>query len=334
MEAKTPVESNSLLIELRTVALTSLALLAFAANSLLCRQALAPAAETAQAMDPYSFTLVRLFSGAVMLAVLTLLRRWLIERRASLVSACPSKDSKALSVNRSWLRRGAALWLALYALGFSLAYVELGAALGALILFATVQFTLMTAALVQRESLSKRQWLGFLFALAGFVWLVLPAVTKQSDASNISFIGVGLMVVAGIAWGFYTLAGRGSLDPLKESRDHFAASLLWIVLVALIFVLFASLWLDEITIHINLDDRGLYLAVASGALASGVGYALWYQALRYLQGSQAAVSQLLVPILAAIGAALWLQEPITQGLITAGSLVLLGIALMTVKSKP
>lgn len=270
---------------MRTPALTLLALLAFAGNSLLCREALGR-----ESIDPVLFSLVRLASGALVLSMLVRLRR-----------------SGPRRVEGSW---SAAIALFLYALPFSLAYVSLEAGSGALLLFGAVQITMLTVALRSGERLTPLQWCGFGIALSGLLYLMLPGATAPAALGSLS------MIVAGVAWGVYSLRGRGSDDPLGETAGNFLRALPLALLTAVIA-------------HRSLvaESRGIVLAVLSGALTSGVGYALWYAVLPRLAASSAAVLQLCVPLLAALGGVLLLGEPITSRLAIASMAILGGVRL-------
>ena len=269
-----------------TVVLTGLALVAFASNSLLTRLALA-----ARLVDAASFTSVRLVSGAFVLVLLVRFR---------------AKDG-AKARRGDW-RAAAALFL--YAAPFSFAYLRIGAAVGALVLFGVVQLTMIGWSLLIGERLSVRTGLALLMAMGGLLLLLLPSAAKPDG------VGMGLMALAGVAWGVYSLRGKGSQDPLAETAVNF---------------LFASplaLLLSLITLHsASWSWRGIGLAAASGALASGLGYAIWYRALRSLTGAQAAIVQLSVPVIAALGAVVFLEEALSLRLIVGGATVLAGTAL-------
>jgi drug/metabolite transporter (DMT)-like permease len=271
----------------RTALWTTVALCAFAANSLLCRAALGANASDVRAIDAAGFTGLRLASGAIVLALL-------VRARGERIGG------------GSW--RGG-LALCAYAVGFSLAYVRIAAGTGALILFGAVQVTMIASALARREHLSARQWSGLALALAGLVWLVLPGV-HAPDA-----VGALWMTGAGIAWGAYSLMGRGSTRPLAATAHNFA----WSLPLAACFVL-----VERSGLHAN--ARGVVLAVASGAVASGLGYAVWYTALRGLGAARAAIVQLAVPILAATGGVLFLAEAPSLRLAASAALVLAGVA--------
>ena len=207
----------------------------------------------------------------------------------------------------SWL---SAALLFLYAIAFSFAYLSLGAGTGALILFGSVQLTLIVLALRNGERPRAWEWTGLMLALGGLVYLVLPGLSAPAP------LGSALMTLAGMAWGFYTLRGRGSKDPLGDTAGNFVYSVPMTLLVRL--VSFSN-------VHVSM--KGIALAAASGALASGVGYVIWYAALRGLTTTRAAAVQLSVPVLAAWGGVLFLAEDVSMRLLLAGALILGGIAL-------
>ncbi len=275
----------------KTGVLTLLALTGFAANSLLCRAALENGATR---IDAASFTSIRLISGALVL--------WLLLRMRG------SKDA----VRRgSW---GSALALFAYAAGFSLAYVRIPAGVGALILFGCVQATMLGVGLFRGERPRALEWLGLALALGGLIALRLPGATAP-DA-----LGATLMAGAGVAWGVYSLRGRGSQEPLAATAHNFLLGVPWVLGFAALSAV-AGRWTPHGT------AGGVGLAVASGALASGVGYSLWYAALPHLSSARAAVVQLCVPVLAAVGAVLLLGEPLTLRLLVGGSALLAGVLL-------
>jgi drug/metabolite transporter (DMT)-like permease len=217
---------------------TTFALVAFAFNSVLCRLALG-----AEAIDAPSFTAVRLISGAVVLVLIN--------------SFSGRKEAGTKSGN--WL---SAFFLFAYAICFSLAYINLTTATGALILFGSVQVTMIGAALVKGERPQMAEWLGLLLALGGLIYLVFPGLTAPPPLSSL------LMMSAGIAWGFYTLRGRGNTNPLAETTGNFLRSVPMIILVAL-----------PLIYQVHLSPKGIVFAVLSGAIASGIGYSVWYAAL-------------------------------------------------------
>lgn len=274
-----------------TVVLTAFTLMAFAANSLLTRQALG-----SELIDPVSFTLIRLGSGA--LALLPLSR---------LVS-----EKHAPGTQRgSW---GSGFALFAYAGAFSLAYLSLNAGVGALILFGSVQVTMITGALRSGERLGAVQWIGGMVAIGGLVYLLLPGGSAPDPVGGL------LMCAAGIAWGVYSMRGRGAPAPVSMTAGNFLRSVPFALLFAALG--FASM---------HLESAGVLLAITSGVITSGLGYVLWYRALRDLTTVQASLVQLLVPVLAGFGGVLLLSEQITTRLALASVFILGGVALAVVK---
>ncbi len=271
----------------KTLALTALTMVAFAANSLLCRMALGE-----RVIDAASFTTVRLASGALML--------WLI------VHFRGEADSRRHT--NDWL---AATMLFLYAVNFSFAYITLSAGTGALILFGVVQLTMFFAGLRGGEHFSGLSWVGLGLALAGLVYLVSPGVTAPEPT------GAVLMAIAGFGWGIYSLRGRGVADPLRSTARNF---LLAVPLGVVVSLVFAG--------HFHMQPQGAALAVASGAVASGLGYVIWYAALRGLSATSAATVQLSVPVIAAFGGVVLLSEAVTLRLLVASATILGGIAIV------
>ena len=269
-----------------TAAATAVALVAFAANSILCRLALAPGA-----IDAATFTAVRLVAGAGTLLVVSLATGRAQRRGAG-----------------NW-RSGALLFA--YAICFSLAYVVLTVATGALILFGAVQITMLLAAIAGGERPQPLQWAGLLVALGGFVYLVWPGLASPSPLGSL------LMTTAGVAWGFYTLRGRGSADPIAATTDNFVRAVPLVLVVGAIMLRGA-----------HATPRGLVLAVLSGALTSGLGYVVWYTALKGLTATRAAGVQLMVPIIAALAGVLFLSESVSLRLAMATAAILGGVALV------
>ena len=245
------------------------------------------------ALDPGDFAFVRLLSGAALLFVLI---GWRGGRGAKPLSA----------------RMPGAAMLALYMLGFSYAYVTLDAGVGALLLFGGVQITMFAGAVVLRERVPPLRWIGAAVAFAGLVWLLLP-----SGAAAPEPLGVGLMVAAALGWGVYSLIGRRTASALDETA--------WSFLLAVPVGLVAALWSSG-----PLDWTGIGLAVASGALTSGLGYALWYSVLPALGVSVASVAQLTVPLISMAGGMIFLSEPLTGRFILSAALVLGGVGLSLV----
>ncbi|CAN5328561.1 DMT family transporter [soil metagenome] len=269
---------------MKIILYTSFALVAFAFNSILCRLALGT-----KAIDAPGFTAIRLISGAVTLLLIS------------------SFAGKAKMKGGNWF---SAFFLFAYAICFSFAYISLTTATGALILFGCVQATMIFAALASGERPKFLEWIGLFAALGGLVYLVFPGLSAPPLVSSL------LMAIAGIAWGFYTLRGRQSTNPLADTTGNFVRSIPLIVLSALPFLP-----------NIYLTNRGILLAVLSGAIASGVGYSVWYAALKYHTATRAAILQLSVPALAAIGGIVFLSETISIRLLLATALILGGILL-------
>ena len=269
---------------LKTTLLTSAALCAFAANSVLCRRALGE-----ETIDAGSFTIIRLLSGVLVLFIL---------QRVRSSSAEPIKGG-------SWR---AATMLFLYAITFSYAYLTLDTGTGALILFGAVQITMILASVITGTRLHWIEWSGVTLAFAGFAYLVAPGITTPTAT------GFLLMSTAGIAWGLYTLLGRGSQSPLTDTAHNFFRTIPFLVIAAC-FVLWNA----------HVSSEGVLLAVLSGGLASGIGYAIWYAALPALSPTQAGVLQLLVPVIAALGGILVNAEDLSSRLLIAAAMILGGI---------
>jgi drug/metabolite transporter (DMT)-like permease len=260
-------------------------MIAFAANSVLCRLALHDTA-----IDPGSFTAIRLLSGATMLAMLLGVR-----------GVVPGRSG-------NW-RSAAALFA--YAAAFSFAYVTLPAGTGALLLFAAVQMTMILTGFVRGERFTPQQTAGFMLALAGLGYLLLPGLAAPPLG------GALLMLLAGVAWGVYSLRGRNTRDPLAATAGNFLRTAPMAVALALFG--FGA---------VNVDRAGALYAVLSGALASGAGYAVWYAALAGLNATRAATVQLSVPVIAALGGVLFLGEAVTLRLALASAAILGGVALV------
>lgn len=274
----------------RIIAPTSLAMIAFAGNSLICRAAL-----NHTRIDAASFTTVRLISGALMLGLIVSMRR-----------GTPAGSGNWLS----------AFALFVYAAGFSFAYVSLPAATGALLLFGAVQVTMIGYGVWTGERLVKRQLVGLMLALAGVVVLLLPGLAAPPLSGSV------LMLGAGVAWGVYSLRGKGAGDPTSVTAGNFLRAVP--IAAALSAVMLNG---------ISADTAGFWYAVSSGALASGIGYAIWYTALPALKATHAATVQLSVPVIAALGGILFLGEPITPRLLLASAAILGGIALVIQKRR-
>ena len=268
---------------MRLFALTALVMVAFAANSLLNR-----AAVGAGLIEPLPFAVIRVLAGAVTLALLA--RAW--PGRANLRPA---------------------LWLAVYLIGFSLAYVALDAGVGALILFACVQVTMLTGAALAGEGLPARRILGAMIALAGLAALLWPGTGAVP-----ALVPALAMAAAGMGWGLYSLAGRGAGAPLRATAANFILAVPMVALAALPFGWGAT------------TAGGVALAVVAGAVTSGLGYALWYRILPDLGAGRAAVAQLSVPVIALVAGAVLLGEALGMAALEAAAIVLAGVALASI----
>ena len=284
------------------VFLTVLAMLAFAANSLLCRLAL-----KFTAMDAATFTAIRLFSASAVLLVLT---SW----RSSTPHLEASAPAPFLADKPSWRSEGSwpsAAALFVYAAGFSLAYVELSAATGALLLFASVQVSMIGYGLFKGERFSTVQMIGFLIALVGVLLLMLPGLAAPSLKS------ATLMILAGVAWGVYSIRGKGAKHPIAATTGNFVRTLPFTLVLS-----------GAMLMQFSFSTAGAVYALASGALASGLGYVIWYKVLPALRATQAAVAQLSVPVIAALGGVLFIGEALSLTLLGASVAVLAGIGLV------
>lgn len=274
----------------RTATLTALALVAFASNSLLCRLALQHTG-----IDAASFTTIRLLSGALVL--------WLLTRRLGGPRAGQGNWPSALA-------------LFCYAAAFSFAYVSLPTATGALLLIGAVQATMIGYGLWAGERLRATQLAGLGLALSGLLGLLLPGLSAPPLAGSL------LMLGAGLAWGVYSLRGKGTAYPMQVTAGNFMRAAP--VAVALSTVM----WVFKVAAPMSVDSAGLAYAVASGALTSGLGYVVWYTALPALKTTTAATVQLSVPVLAALGGIVFLGEAVTLRLALASAAILGGIALV------
>lgn len=272
-------------IESRTVLWTAGALVAFAGNSVLSRLALGRST-----IDAASFSTLRLAGGAGML-----------------LAAMAIRQPGEIRLSGSWLS-GTVLFL--YAIPFSFAYTSLTTGTGALILFGAVQVTMMTVALAAGERPHWTQWLGFVVALGGLIYLVLPGLKAPSLTGSL------LMAMAGAMWGIYTLRGRGAANPLELTASNFVRALPMATLVSMVAAG-----------RMHASAEGIALALGCGAITSGLGYVMWYAALTHLTSIRAAVLQLLVPVLAGAGGVLLLGEAVSVRLVVSAVMVLGGIAL-------
>ena len=275
---------------LRAIVYTSITMLAFAGNSILCRMALKDGA-----IDPASFTSIRLLSGAVALLLIVRL----------------TSTDASIREHGGWI---SALVLFFYAICFSYAYISLSAGAGALILFGFVQGTMIAMALWSGDRPSVSEWLGWLLAFGGLVWLLIPGIEAPPA------VGATLMALAGIGWGVYSIRGRVETNALVSTCSNFVYS------IAFVIVLTAIMYTSA-----DITNRGVILAIISGALTSGVGYVIWYTALNYLSAMQAALVQLSVPAIAAAGGVILLAEPVSLRLLTSGALILGGISLALIQ---
>ena len=273
---------------LKTMLLTFLALVAFAANSVLCRLAL-----NDNIIDAASFTSIRLLSGAIFLLFLVYV-----------------KTKKTLAMKAGTWKN--AFYLFIYAVAFSYAYISLDTGAGALILFGSVQTTMIIFNFMKGQKLSIFEWAGLIVALSGLLVLLLPG------ASAPSLSGFIIMTLSGIAWGLYTLAGRGATSPVANTASNFVRTIPFI-LVLTIFTFDST----------QTSNEGIMLAILSGAIMSGLGYAIWYSALTHLSITQASTLQLIVPIMAAFGGVIFLNELITTQLVISSALVLGGVLVVT-----
>jgi drug/metabolite transporter (DMT)-like permease len=279
-----------------TIALTLFALFAFAANSVLCRLAL-----NTEQVNPADFTSIRLLCAAFILALIIII-----------------KDKSVLSKINQYGSHAGALFLFVYAAGFSYAYITLSTATGALILFSAVQFTMLFRGWLVGNKMGYQEYTGIFVSLLGFTYFVFPELEKPS------LIGCLLMVLAGIAWGMYSLIGAKSTNPLYDTASNF---------IRLTPIAIMSLLVMYFSLGIDISSKGLLYTFGSGALASGVGYTIWYQVLPKLKPSIAAVCQLSVPIWAALGGILLVEEPINFHLAVSASVILGGILLVILAKK-
>lgn len=274
---------------MRTALLTTIAMLAFATNSILARHALSD-----DAIDPLAFTGIRLVSGAAVLALIVFIR-----------ARAETRPMGALK--GSW--SGAAALL-LYAVAFSVAYVMIGAGPGALILFASVQISMIAWAIVKGDRPAFLEWTGMGIAIIALAYLVSPGLTAPPLA------GALLMAVAGASWGAYSLIGRGSQSPLADTAGNFIRC----VPIGIAAILAGVAYSRPTT-------EGLAYALASGAIASGLGYIIWYGVLPHLTRTTAAVVQLTVPAIAALGGVVFIGEPLTVRLLVAMAGIIGGVTI-------
>jgi len=276
---------------LTTFILLLLALVAFAANSVFARLALLDAA-----IGPWSYSFIRLCSGALVLLIIV--------------------GPKSTQTGGSW--KGA-FALVVYAVFFSYAYLMLGAGTGALILFAVVQLTMLSFGFLKGERLDFIRWFGFGLAISGLIYLMAPSVEAPSLGGSL------LMAASGLGWGIYSILGQKTGSPIIQTSGHFSRA----VLILLVLSLPVLMYQPE-----NMPTLfGISLAVASGALTSAVGYVIWYRTLKDITLTQAAISQLSVPVIAALGGMVFISEPITLRFFISSMLILIGIAISTLYQK-
>ncbi|QLY25271.1 DMT family transporter [Bdellovibrio sp. KM01] len=265
--------------------LTALTMMAFAANSLLCRLALIDSQN-----NPISFTLVRLFAGALVLVFFLF------------------KFRSAESTSPKGLQGLAPVFLFSYALFFSLAYVQISAGTGALILFGSVQLTMIAASLFKKQRMTLWQWSGVALAMLGLIYLLLPGIHMPP------LHAAAFMAIAGISWGFYSVIGQKNKNPIYATAKNFVMTTPLVILLAILF-------------PINLTPHGWMFAILSGAITSGFGYVLWYLVLKDLVTSTAAIVQLSVPAITAFGGVIFLGESLHQRLVISSLLIFCGIIL-------
>jgi len=281
---------------MRIAVLTALAMVAFAANSVFTKIALV---ETQ--IDPITFTAIRLTTGALVLVAIVAVQQ------------------KSWTFAKMGGSPGGALALFSYAIFFSFAYLSLGAGLGALILFASVQITMILWAIYKGERPGPIEIAGILLAFGAFVYLVSPGLVAPDP------LGTALMILSGISWGVYSLLGRGSKSPAHDTMSNFVRAVPLAILIVIGLAFVADIW--------PLDMKGVLFATLSGALASGIGYAVWYAVMPKLARTSAGVVQLTVPAIAASGGILFLGEQLSLRFVLASMLILAGVALATIFKK-
>ena len=276
---------------MKTLLLTALTMVTFAGNSLLCRLAL-----NSYNMDPASFTSIRLITGAITL--------WLLTAKKLQI-----KD------HGSW---PSALALFAYAACFSFAYVNLSASMGALLLFGAVQVTMISYGITHGEKLAKAQVTGLLAAIAGFAYLLWPGLSAPP------LIPSSIMILSGIAWGAYSLLGKGALNPASVTAGNFLRSVPFTIVLSLVSIILTQ----ETSTGSSLGLPAILIATTSGAVTSGLGYTLWYKVLPMLKSTSASTVQLSVPIITAFAGIIFLNESMSQRLLISSLAILGGITLV------
>ncbi|MFM2607633.1 DMT family transporter [Vibrio chagasii] len=298
---------------MQTFLVTLITLVAFAANSVLCRWALMD-----QTIDPLSFSVIRILSGAFTLLILLSIASQNSNNTAEL------SPTSLFSKLKSQFSLVSVVSLIVYMFGFSFAYLELGAGLGALVLFVAVQFTMIAAHLISGNKMSLIEWAGCLLSVSGLVYLLMPTSTTNTP----DLVSIALMSLAGIGWGIYTLAGKRSSNALLSTTANFG-------FCSLIVLVFISPWLvvPSSALDISMSEQGFIYAVLSGSVASGVGYSLWYYVVKKLNTVVASIAQLSVPVIATLGGVLLLSEPVTMQFVISSTIILVGISLVLVAPK-
>lgn len=295
---------------------TIIALVAFAANSLFCRMALAEGY-----IDAWSFTIIRLVSAAACLGIIMTVHTYHLRRQA--VNLGSISTDAILKDKGSWL---SSISLVIYALCFSIAYLALDTGTGALILFSAVQLTMIGWGIYKKEQLSALQWMAFIIAVMGFIYLMLPSAAVPS------LLAATLMAISGVAWGVYSIRGKSCVSPLRATGFNFIRSLIAIPILGFVGIYLGDIAINDFHLE-NITVKGVVLAAASGAIASGMGYSIWYTAMPLLKNIQAAVVQLCVPVLAATLGVIFLAEPLTMPFVVASAVILGAVLVFTLNKK-
>ena len=253
-----------------------------------------------------------MLSGAACLGFILVIQTYYLKRTA--LKGDGSFAEATLKDKGSWL---SSMSLVIYALFFSLAYVELETGTGALILFSAVQLTMIGWGIYKKEKLTTLQWIAFIVAVSGFVYLMLPSAAMPS------LLAATLMATSGAAWGIYSIRGKTCTSPLRATGFNFIRSLIAVPILLLVGMSYFA----------ELSTAGVLIAIAAGAIASGIGYSIWYAALPLLKTSQAAIVQLCVPVLAAILGIVFLSEPLTLTFIIASTIILGAVLVFIVNNK-